>query len=233
MAKRKRSSASSSRRTRRRRVARRRLQFRRQPKLTGPMPNKKLVRLRYVQHVSVNPASGLAADYVFRANSIHDPNFTGGGHQPYGHDTLELLYDRYMVVGSKITAEFVSTGTSPATTDAVVGISLEDDSVTNTLTHHWMEQPKSNWKMIGPSDGGKGSAKLTKTFGLKKFFGVVNPADVPTRFGAQFGSNPSETAWYHLMVAPVNPTDDTQLVNIMVTVEYTVLVTELKDLTQS
>lgn len=223
--------------TRRRSKRARRRLFRRRrsrvPRLTGPVKNRSLVKLRYVETVTLNPAVGLGADYVFRANSIHDPNFTGSGHQPYGHDQLATLYDNYIVVGSKITCEFISTGDTSATTDAVVGISLEDDSVANTLPHVWLEQPKSTWKTIGPADGSKGRAKCSKTYSARKFFGIANTKDTQDRYGAQFGSDPAEQAWYHCIVSPVNGADDIQLVNMLVTIEYTVLCTELKDLGQS
>ncbi len=233
MPKRKFSSTKRRRNVRRRRVGRRRLTIRRGPRISGPVPNKNLVRLRYVTSVQIDPATGLAGDHVFSANNIHDPDFSGIGHQPYGHDTLQTLYDNYIVVGSKITAEFSMPGTTTSTYDAAVGISLEDDAVTTTLPQLWMEQPKSHWKTIGRADGGKPRAKVVKKFGCKKFFGVKNIGDVQDRYGAQFGTGPAEQAWYHLIVAPINTSDDIQSVNVLVTIEYMVLCTELKDLAQS
>jgi hypothetical protein len=36
-------------------------------------------------------------DYVLRLNSLFDPDFSGGGHQPKGFDQLAVLYNRYRV----------------------------------------------------------------------------------------------------------------------------------------
>lgn len=40
-------------------------------------------------------------EYVFRANSLFDPNFTGGGHQPKGFDQLTAFYSRFRVYQTK------------------------------------------------------------------------------------------------------------------------------------
>ena len=39
-------------------------------------------------------------------NSLFDPDQTGTGHQPYYFDQFAALYNRYTVLGSKLTAEF-------------------------------------------------------------------------------------------------------------------------------
>lgn len=60
-------------------------------------PNYRTV-LGYNQGVSVAISSGsISTDQVFRLNSLYDPDFTGGGHQPYGRDTLATIYNRYRV----------------------------------------------------------------------------------------------------------------------------------------
>lgn len=205
--------------------------YRRQPRLTGPVPNSKLVKLRYVQSVSIDPTAGNSGTYTFSANSIYDPNKSNLGHQPYGHDTLETLYDRYTVVGSRITAEFTST--TPSNVQSVVGIELSDNGASTVFPLTWLEQPKSNWSTIGRADGDKARAKLSRNFSMKQFFGVKNTADVTQRLGADFGTDPTEQAYFHLKVAPLVATDDIPVTNILVTITYVVLCTELKVLGQS
>ena len=39
-------------------------------------------------------------------NSLFDPDFTGTGHQPYYFDQFATIYQRYTVIGSKLTATF-------------------------------------------------------------------------------------------------------------------------------
>ena len=51
--------------------------------------------------------------YLFRTNSLYDPDNATGGHQPMYFDQLGALYDRYSVLSSKIIVNFQS---APGTT---------------------------------------------------------------------------------------------------------------------
>lgn len=57
-------------------------------------------RLTYCDTKTLVPAAGQAR-YVWRLNSLFDPDFTGGGHQPGYHDEWALLYKKYRVTGCK------------------------------------------------------------------------------------------------------------------------------------
>lgn len=49
-------------------------------------------------------ASASQADYVYRANSLFDCDFSGVGGQPQGFDQLKTLYNQYRVVAVKVDA---------------------------------------------------------------------------------------------------------------------------------
>lgn len=75
----------------------------RRPILSG-FPPSKLVKLRYVDStLTLNPAAGLTQTIAYRANSVYNPYFPAGGHQPMGFDQWAAIYTRYVVVGAKIT----------------------------------------------------------------------------------------------------------------------------------
>jgi hypothetical protein len=89
----------------RRRLAKRRPAVRRRPaarrrygltvpRTLQPIPPKFICKMKYSETVFTDAAG----QYVFNLNSIHDPNRTGFGHQPYGFDNLALLYNRYRVI---------------------------------------------------------------------------------------------------------------------------------------
>ncbi len=64
--------------------------------------------LTYAQYVDFNFAvSNTAYNYQFNANSVYDPDRTGTGHQPYGHDQLSLLFNRYRVMRFQYLCEIV------------------------------------------------------------------------------------------------------------------------------
>lgn len=59
--------------------------------------------LEYYDYDEIAVTASGDAQYFYRGNSINDPNSTGSGHQPMGHDQFSLMYNRYLVLGSKIT----------------------------------------------------------------------------------------------------------------------------------
>jgi hypothetical protein len=76
----------------------------------GPLAPDTVVVFRYTETISTGNITTLAVfPYVFRANSIFDPNRTGTGHQPYAYDTYGGIYNRYLVTHCKATVTFCST----------------------------------------------------------------------------------------------------------------------------
>lgn len=76
------------------------------PKFRAPLgnfPNTKTVALRYVENFTLDASATATAVQVFTANSIFDPNYTGGGHQPMFRDNYAALYSNYRVNYATIT----------------------------------------------------------------------------------------------------------------------------------
>ena len=91
-----------------------------------PFPALMRCRLRYSTNLSLNATSGVIAYNLFRCNSIFDPDYTGVGHQPYGHDTYQQIYNHYRVESAVISVSHC-TGVN-----GVLGISLTDDTTVET-----------------------------------------------------------------------------------------------------
>ena len=138
MPKRKRSSAATKRRyKRRRRVYRlKRKRYRKARNLVlGGFPKTKIVKLRYVQEITLNSASGVYDVHSFRANSLFDPDYNGVGHQPSNFDRWMEIYNHYTVVGSKITAKYMPSTNPSSNAGGYFGIMLTDDSTTMATVH--------------------------------------------------------------------------------------------------
>lgn len=91
------------------------------------LPLKKRVLLTYY-HTQAFASAGVAhAGYQFRMNSIEDPDLTGAGHHPYGHNQWETLYRQYNVISSKLTARFFTV--SGANLPVVCGAYMDKDKV--------------------------------------------------------------------------------------------------------
>lgn len=58
--------------------------------------------MKYIQMITLTSTAGVPSIYVFRGNSLFDPDYTSTGHQPYGFDQYASLYANYYVAGSKI-----------------------------------------------------------------------------------------------------------------------------------
>lgn len=59
--------------------------------------------MKYVTALTVTPiTSGSTINFQYRAASIFDPDAQVGGHQPFGHDQMDLFYKTYRVNKSMI-----------------------------------------------------------------------------------------------------------------------------------
>jgi len=78
-------------------------------------------------------------------NSVQDPDVTNTGHQPYGFDTFQTLYNRYKVTRFEFVAELVQ---PPSTTNysgnviVAVGIQPPDATLTMTGENYFLNSEK-------------------------------------------------------------------------------------------
>lgn len=189
---------------------------------SDPFPASKIVTMRYCESITIDPGVGLVATHQFRANGIFDPNASGVGHQPFGHDQWSAIYNHYEVLKSKIVVDFVSNNnsiTNQATN--VVGIALRDDATTISDIDNVREGKTASTKLVNLY----GKAKLSKYYNKR----VMYPKSGPQDTSASFGSDPNEQAYFHVFVAPINTSIDGTQMNAVVTIEYVVRMWELKD----
>lgn len=72
------------------------------------------VKQKYTAIINLATSSGVSTPYIFRGNSVYDPDFTSTGWVATGFTAMSQLYQRYLVTGSKMTIKAVQTsGTSP------------------------------------------------------------------------------------------------------------------------
>lgn len=219
--------AKKSYRPRYRRKGRRKMTM----QLTPPIPLQKMVKLRYCECFNLDPVgAGAVATYVYRANSIFDPNYTGIGHQPLGHDEWETFYKKYRVLGSRLTVQAAS-NSALATGQCIVSVNTSFDPISalvyNTTT---MERTGSVWTILGAVGSSNGSKRLIKNWSAKKSFGKDwNDDDT----GATFGANPVKP-WYFLINAQSPDTGgDATVISCTITIDYICEFSEPVELPQS
>jgi len=163
------------------------------PSMMPVVADRTITTLPYTGVLNRTPSSFLD-DYLFNLNSIFDPDRTGVGHQPLGHDQWAAFYSRYRVMSVEIIAEFVNTGAIP------YWVSMFPSTATTSPTiDNFAEQPYVETGTI--SAGGSVASSpvvLSARWDLPKIAGrsrsEYRSSDL---YSAAFGSSPAELLIAH------------------------------------
>lgn len=199
--------------------------------LTAPIPTTKIVKMKYAECFSIDPVgAGGVASYVFRANGIQDPNYSGTGHQPLGHDEWANFYKKYRVLGAKATLVAMSNSATSSGQHIVSMFTSYDPIVSLTYDTTTMERAGTVWKTLGALGASNGTAKLVKYWSAKKSFGKGwNDDDC----GASFGALPTRE-WYFLVTTQSPSTGaDPVAISCVMELEFIVQLTDPLELPQS
>lgn len=180
-----------------------------------PVPQTKMVKHRYSQFINIDPAIGNSTA-VFNLSHMHDPDFTGGGHQPYGYDTFNSLYKEYIVVGAKVTATCVNNDISYP----LVFCTQIRDSVTAELLdiNNMIEQGKSSYIILSDQQA-QTPRKIFAKYSAKSFWGVTDIKDDDDLKG-RGSTAPVKQAYCHISVQSLNTAVDPANTSVHVLVEY-------------
>lgn len=203
----------------------------------APFPDRMSVKLLYSDVKTLALGAGGSSQTVFRLNSIFDPDFTGVGHQPRGHDELALMYRRYYVTGCKYEIVPYWAGQS---SEPVVKWSafLTQNSGTTIISanNYDMEESCLRIAPVGYFGGATNqfnnttiNSKVSGYIDLKSVYGVNSVKDDS---GAEsgFGSNPDRSAF--LVIAAAN-TNASVVSNIAFSVTLTYYTTCLRPVSLS
>lgn len=175
-----------------------------------------------------NPGDALGSGFLTEAgpaaSDVHDPLLT---------DQLEAVYDKYVVLKSKIRVDFFNSETGSATLPQAVicGIGLKDDETQFENLGQYQENGYSKFTALGP----EGVATVMYGIAPPAFFGSKSPSSDSTLVAA-FGGTPTNELFYHIWAHPINNRANPAVnweVAFSVYVEYEVLWMEPKDVTRS
>lgn len=161
-------------------------------------PNKYRAKLRYVDMWFSSGAfgSGTPGVYVFSANGLFDPDFTGTGHQPMGFDQLMAFYKHYVVTKSRITVWFNNT---ESVYPVSVALAVQDSSAGLTNYTRILEAGNVvSTSLPGPQNGAQTSGlptKLVQAVDIGKFQTVRYLPDDDTLRGSA-AANPATSVYY-------------------------------------
>lgn len=145
-------------------------------RLSG-FPDTLPTRLQYRENLNLSLGSTVTS-YVFRGNSLFDPNFTGTGSQPMFYDQLSAIYDFYMVTQSHIKVTF-----SHSIADAITCVVIPQvANITWPSIATYAERPRAISKLL---DGNNTKAisnycKSKAALGVKRLETSVHGSNILT-----------------------------------------------------
>lgn len=158
--------------------------------------------LRYHDSVTLTSTAGAVNNYVFRANDLFDPNFTGTGHQPMGFDQMMVFYNHFAVDKCKIVVNF----NNQAAGSFHAGIRLDASSTVLTNPDQIIEFGFTTYDTL-EAKGSYGSSKtLEMAVDIAKAQGIPrkNITTDPNMRG-DAATTPQELSYFHLYIwDPVN-----------------------------
>lgn len=168
------------------------------PEAVIGLPKQKKVRLYYRQRVNLPPAvAGALSSKVMRMNSIFDPDYTGVGHQPLGHDQWATYYDKYQVESCLAKCTFYGDG--GLNVPVRVGINMDIDATLHSPSDldTQIEHQKGKYTKVLLTNS-RERATITGKYVRSKFFPQLGKKD--DTMLAAMNSNPEHVAhlqiWY-------------------------------------
>jgi len=176
-------------------------------------PRQTKVKLAYNTYIQSSTTAGLAFDYVFRLNSVFDPDFTSAGHQPQSFDQWAAFYNRYRVDATVVTFE--------GSADIATTFSILGNNSTASLTAYDQVEESPYVSSKSYSVGGN-TVELQRTFDLAKINGVSRSVyNDDDRYQALCSASPTEVLALHCVSAIMGGTSSVVTFRVKLVYEVT------------
>lgn len=168
-----------------------------------PFPPTVLKRMHYetITTLAVGTAGVFGTEYVWRLNSLYDPDFSFGGHQPYGFDTMTSIYDRYIVYGVKMNLTFYDASQDGLIVGALINDSEGSETIQGKTSQYIGEQPMCVLRTL--SSAGSQKTTISQYFSIAKLDGISKTtisANI-TEYGAAVTANPNLIPYVRTAIA--------------------------------
>lgn len=192
-------------------------------------PKQLEVSHRYVIVTNLNQSAQTAPVTIqVSVNGMFQPN--SGGHQPYYFDQVSQIYNTYTVMKSKCTVTFSNVSAS-IPTPTVAGIYIEDDSTITPNTI--LNLCEANGAVYGCMTNIASDAMVTrsKSWSANSAFGG-NTRDNDNLQGSS-SANPTTQQFYTIFSGAQSTGVSTTITSAYITVEYTAIWDNLKQVVSS
>lgn len=189
----------------------------------------RVVTLTYQTHLEVSAPSLTHGGHRFLLNSIFDPDYEVGGHQPFGHDTYQTLYQQYRVLGTTISGTFMHniSGSTPVR----CGIFLDKNGTLDSMLSTKLEQSKGRGQKLLLANS-REVVRVKQHYDEKTYFNLSDYTD-DHQTKAPFGASPTLPAFGVVWAQAVGPYDSASPLQVDVLLTMRVLLTDPIPLTQS
>lgn len=194
-----------------------------------PFAQRYITKVKYTENLTVTgPVLGGLAQYNFRLNSIFDPNLSGTGYQPYGHDSLSSLYNRYRVIACNYVITGIVNDNTGDQYGQLIAIPANEALSLTGVPAEALTHPKARWITQAPSAPAKllrGKVYIPSLVGRSKSQYMADD-----RYQAQFGTNPAENAILNVFSTMTSGISSTVTMKFSITLTYTVECFDFKNL---
>lgn len=173
----------------------------------------------FTRTVVLGTTLGVPVDYVFRGNSLYDPDFTGVGAQPLYFDQMLAIYNHFSVRGCAIEVEFQSVDNVNPLICVIYPSKVSSAAPTSTNVSQLMQVPGAVVAPLSVRGGGKDSVKVKAYFTTSTFFPDYSFSAPDFRGSA--GSNPPAAGSWFWHVVTYNADAGSQTSNAVANVRLT------------
>lgn len=196
-------------------------------KALQPFAQRYITKMKYCEALTI--ASTGPQVYRWNLNSVHDPNRSGVGHQPYGHDSLAAIYNRYRVIscsyvisGVDAAGRYIQIATLPGNEEATIASLTTSEIRENPRARYITQAPNASLKML------KGFVSLPSLTGRNKTQYMSDD-----RYQAAVGTSPNELMVLNVFAQDMADGLNTINTALNITLTYTVEWFDPKQLAQS
>lgn len=195
-------------------------------------PNSRIVKMRFTGTAEfVAPYTYLTNLYA--ANSIFSPTIgsPAGTDRPLGYDQWNQFYTRYVVLRSVIDCKWAvqTTGAVPV----IVAVQVADNGTAPANMMEFIQQGTTKYKMLQSAVNGNVIQRMSAFYSAKGWHEVVDVPD-SDELVAPFTADPTDLTYFRVGIGSIpDLTNNTANALLLVTITYTVLLMDAKNLPSS
>lgn len=181
------------------------------------VPDRAKVTLSYHDTFTMTPGAP-RGNWIFRGNSVYDPDYTSTGHQPRYFDQYMAIYSKYRVLSSRIVVESSSySGNNPS----MFVVVPDTDPISFTSYSQASEMPRARSSAI-LSIASRLSRKVVHNMSTRTILGLGGPEIWDEDYSGTVATNPTNMWYWNIYVQSLDSTTNVSN-GMIVRIEYTVL----------